>query len=225
MVKVRADIVLVIFVLFFIVAFGNYFFPAEKKAYKQAETSGYEIGMPADSSVTVVSTLQELEEGKRIFAIKVDKSKLTKTNYYFSNTHRDKGAFKSNPIVMGIRYAYEDETFDRIYVVELEDGNRIPVRIFERALDLSDDTIVLPIGETKKLANSYGPLEAIDEKYDLTAADATKWYVDASGYWFRQSYILDKVNTSSRNWGIIGIGVILYAIVSTVGFMRARKKG
>lgn len=226
MVKVRSDIILVTFVLFFVVALGNYFFPAERREYKKAEPSGYDIGMPADSSVTVVSTLQELEEAadsQRIFAIKVDKSKLTKTDYYYSNTYRKNGAFKANPFVMGIRYAYDNETYDRIYVAELEDGNRIPVRIFERALDLSDDTIVLPIGEITKLKSSE-MLEAVDEKYDLTATDAVKWYVDASGYYFRQDYLLDKAATGTRNWGIVCIGVVLYVIVSTIGFMRARKK-
>lgn len=225
--RVRTDIVLFAFVLVIIVGLVNYCFPIEKNAYKQAEASGTEIGMPADSSVKVVNTMQGLEEAndeKGCFAIQVDKNKLTKTNYYFSNTYRTKGAFQSNLLAMGITYVFEDETFDRIYVVELEDGNRIPVRIFERALDLSDDTIILPIGKQKKLGSSYKPLESIDAEYDLTTADATKWYVDASGSWFRQNYIMDKASTGTRSWTIVTIGMILYMIVSTVVIVIAEKK-
>lgn len=224
--KVRGDIVLFTFALVIIVGLVNYCFPVEKSAYKQAESSDNEVGMPADSSVKVVSTMQELEEAsskKGYFAIQADKNKLTKTDYYFSNTYTTKGAFHSNSLAMGLTYVFEDETFDRIYVVELEDGNRIPVRIFERALDLSDDTIILPIGRQKKLGSSYKTLEKIDEEFDLTTEDATKWYVDASGSWFRQNYIMDKASTGARSWTIVSIGMILYIIVSTAFIVIAKK--
>lgn len=224
--RVRADIVLFTFVLVIIVGLVSYFIPIEKSAYKQAEPSGFEIGMPADSSVRVVSTMKELEEAskeKGCFAIQVDKNKLTKTDYYYSNTSSKKSAFQSNSFAMGITYVFEDETYDRIYVAELEDGNRIPVRIFERALDLSDKTIILPIGKEKKLGSSYGPLENIDAKYDLTTTDATKWYVDASGYWFRQNYLIDKTSTGTRSWTIVTIGMVLYMIISTVIIVIANK--
>ncbi len=226
--RVRADIVLAAFALVIIVGFVNYFIPVEKKAYKQAEASDYEIGMPADSSVRVVSTMKDLEEagkGRGRFAVKADKNKLTKTDYYYNNADRTKGAFQSNPFAMAIAYVFEeDRTYDRIYVVELEDGNRIPVRIFERALDLSEDTIVFPVGEQKKYQNSYKPLENIDAEYDLNTADATKWYVDASGYWFRQNYLLDKVSTGKRTWTIVSIGMVLYITISTVLIVITRKK-
>lgn len=226
--KVRGDIILFLFALVMIAGFVNYFIPVEKKAYKQAEASDYEIGMPADSGVRVVSTMKDLEEaskGKGRFAIKADKNKLTKTDYYYNNADRTKGAFQSNPFAMGIAYVFEEKkTYDRIYVVELEDGNRIPVRIFERALDLSEDTIIFPIGEQKKLQSSYKPLENIDAEYNLNTEDATKWYVDASGYWFRQNYLLDKVSTGERTWTIVVIGMVLYIIVSTVLIVISNKK-
>ena len=219
MTKVRVDVALIAILLFILVNVGNYFSPVEQGAYEKAEPSSYEIGMPADDSITVVSTVKELEKAQkkhRNFAIKVEKDKLTQTDYYYSNTYRDNGAFKSNPVVMSFRYAFEDETYDRIYVAELEDGNRILVRLFERALDLSDDTLILPIGEKIIYKDSYSPFEKINETIELTTEDATKWYVDASGYYFRQHYLMDKVSASDRSWGIIIGGIVIYMIVSTV---------
>ena len=227
MIKVRLDVAVVAILLFVAVGFGNYFFPVEQGAYEKTEASSYEVGMPADDSVAVVSTVKELEKAQkryRRFAIKVEKDKLTKTDYYFSNTYRDNGSFHSNPLVMGFKYAFDDETYDRIYVAELEDGNRILVRLFERALDLSEDTIILPIGEKIIYKDSYSPFEKINESIELTTEDATKWHVDASGYYFRQNYLLDKVSASGRSWGIMIGGIVIYMIVSSVFLLMYNKR-
>ena len=227
MYKVRADIVFVGILLVLLGTVGSYFFPVERSAYKKAETSSYEVGMPADDTVQVVTTMAELEDlkgGYGHFAIKVDKDKLYKTDYYYSNSKDKDVIFKTNPVVMAFRYAIEDETHDRIYVAELEDGSRILVRIFERALDLSEKTITLPIGETKMLSRSSSAFEKIDEKYDLTGDDATKWYVDASGYWFRQTYLMSNTSTSCRNWTFVIIGWFLYAIASTIVLVLIGKR-
>ena len=107
--------------------------------------------MPADDTVTVVSTMEELEKSEEEsgrFAIRVQKDKLKKTSYYYI-TGSDNGAFHSNPVFMAFNYAFSDKSYDRVYVAELEDGNRILVRIFERAADLSGSTVTLPIGKTK----------------------------------------------------------------------------
>ena len=227
MVKIRVDILCVAILLFIAVGIGNYFVPVEQGAYKKAEPASYEIGMPADDTVKVVTSMEELEnahEKDRCFAIKVKKDKLTKTSYYYSNTYRKNGAFQSNPVVMGFKYAFDNQTYDRVYVAELEDGNRILVRLFERALDLSGDTLILPIGEKFTYKNSYSPFEKINETIELTTEDATRWYVDASGYYFRQTYLLDKVSASDRNWKIMAGGIVIYMIVSTVVLVVNNKK-
>ena len=167
---------------------------------------------------------EKAQKRYRRFAIKVEKDKLTKTDYYFSNTYRDNGSFHSNPVVMGFKYAFDDETYDRIYVAELEDGNRILVRLFERALNLSEDTIILPIGEKIIYKDSYSPFEKINESIELTTEDATKWHVDASGYYFRQNYLLDKVSASGRSWGIMIGGIVIYMIVSSVFLLMYNKR-
>lgn len=219
MIKIRADVVLVAMVVFLLVSVGNFFYPVEKVEYKKADPSSFEIGLPADESVKVVSTVKELEKAQKKkghFALKVDKDKLIKTDYYYSAKRRQYPPFQKNSFVMYLRYAFTDDTYDRLYVAELEDGNRILVRIFERALDLSGDSIVLPIGKKVTYADSTKAFEDVNDEYELTTEDATKWCVDASGYWFRQEYLLKKVSASERNWGIVVGVMVVYMILSSV---------
>lgn len=227
MIKIRADVVVVAMVVFLLVSVGNFFYPVERAEYKKAEPSSFEIGLPADESVKVVSTVKDLEKAQKKkgkFALKVDKDKLTKTDYYYSAKRRQYPPFQKNPFVMYLRYAFTDDTYDRLYVAELEDGNRILVRIFERALDLSGDSIVLPIGKKVTYADSSKAFEDVNDQHKLTTKDATKWCVDASGYWFRQEYLLKKVSASARNWGIVVGVMVAYMILSSVIIIIKKKK-
>jgi hypothetical protein len=212
----------------FVVVFANYFIPYEKGLYKDAEASVFTIGFPAEEDTLIVSTVEEIEkayeEGDE-FAIQVDPDKIQKTNYYVALKGYDNGFTKSNGAFIHLSSVIEGCAYDRVYVVELSDGNRIPVQMYGRALDFSGDSILLPVGEKISYTQSLSMLEKIDSKYDLTADNATSWLVNASGADFYNS---DEVSAKRQlvykiNWGIIIVGMFGYAIISTVVLAKKKK--
>lgn len=228
--KVRSDIVLATFVAVIIVTIANYFIvPYERALYNNLESTWYSTGYPADESTRVVTTLAEIEaaaEAYEEFAIQVATDNIKATDYFVDLTNYDSGFIKMNPIISHFRVVLGKDYFDRLYVVELEDGNRVPVQMYGRALDFSEDSITLPVAECVKYRNASKTLTAIDEKYDLTAFNATSFLVDASGSDFCHS---DEVSAKRDfvyyvNWGIIIGSVFIYAIYSTVKLVKYRKR-
>ena len=226
----RGDIILATFSLVLLVLFGNCFVSYEKDVYKNTKADRYAVGYPADENyVQVVSTMEELEKAydeDRRFAIKVDTDKIQKTSHYSSLQKEGDGFIKAPVFFIHMFSVLDKYPYDRVYVIELEDGNRIPVQMYGDALDFSQDSITLPVAEKKFYANPTKTLTAIDKKFDLTTEDATTWMVNASGYSLTlQDEFRDKRDlVFVINWGIIVGGMIIYTIVSTILIVKKRKR-
>ncbi len=173
-----------------------------------------------------MAEIEAAAEAYEEFAIQVATDNIKATDYFVDLTNYDSGFIKMNPIISHFRVVLGKDYFDCLYVVELEDGNRVPVQMYGRALDFSEDSITLPVAECVKYRNASKTLTAIDEKYDLTAFNATSFLVDASGSDFCHS---DEVSAKRDfvyyvNWGIIIGSVFIYAIYSTVKLVKYRKR-
>lgn len=226
--KTRGDIILVTVALMFLVVIGNYFIPYEKALYKNAEVTVFTTGFPAQEDTLIVSTMEEIDkayEGYDEFAIQVDTDKIQKTNYYLDISTAGNRFKTSNSAFIHLSTIIEGSAYDQIFIVELADGNRIPVRMYGKVLDFSGDTMLLPVGEKLVYSKPFSVLEEIDSKYDLTAEDATYWMVDASGEEFCHT---DEVSEKRHlvyciNWGIIIAGAFGYAIISTIVLVKKKR--
>lgn len=230
MYKVRFDIVVFTTIWIFIVVLVNYFIPPyEKTVFEEMDTlSDYE-GYPANQYVDVVTTWNEIEtaiENYDRFAIQVDSSKIQPTNYFGDMTSSGVSFSKSNAFLVHAQGVIGKYYCDRLYVVELSDGNRVVVQMYPRVLDLSADIITLPIAEYKTLSKSMETLENIDEKYDLTTDNATASIINATGSHFCNEEIVREKRDSvyTINMAIIAAGFVLYTIISTIIMVIARKK-
>ncbi len=230
MVKVRFDIVVFTFIWIILVVLGNYFVtPVERTMFEEMDSVFDYEGYPANEYVDVVTTWAEIEaavEDYDTFAIQVEKDKIQPTNYFATMKSSGVGFSKSNAFLEHAKSVISNEQRDRLYVVELADGNRVVVQMYSKVLDLSKDTITLPIGDYKKLSKSMTTLEEIDKKYDLTIEDATSSIINATGYHFcLDSEVSEKIDARyTLNMIIIGVGFALYTILSTIAMVVARKK-
>lgn len=228
MVKVRFDIVVVTFLTFILVILGNSLVNINKSIYESVDKEEWSIGYPASDEAIAVTTLEELAMATEYgypFAIIVDSDKVKKTNYY-SQLNGDRTVEKKVPFSIWFNRALNGSYYDRMYIVELSDGQRVPVLMLDGVLDLSEDKVVLPIGEAEFLSKKTDYLEALDKKYDLSESAAEQWYVNASG---KDMTIFtdykDKVETlKTTNWTIVGVVVALYAIISTIGIWKSYKR-
>lgn len=228
MVKVRFDIVVFTFIWVILVILGNSFVNFEKDFYEDAPEYSTSVGYPPSEDALVVTNMDELEaamEEDSRFTIEVDTDNVKKTNYV-KEQHTNLAVQKVPGFFVLAFKALEGTVYDRMYIVELEDGERIPVLMFGDALDFSEDSIKLPIGEIKEFNKKKEYLEELDDKYELSGSDVGYWYVDASGESLTSD--LDFTNkrdkVESTNWAIICIGFVLYTIISSVYMLIARKK-
>lgn len=228
MVKVRFDIVVATFLIFILVILGNAFVNINQSFYESLDEEVGFIGYPACDDTVVVTSLEELAQATESgypFSIIVDSDKVKKTNYYLQlnggNTVEKKSRFS-----IWFNRALEGSYYDRMYIVELADKQRVPVLMLDGVLDLSEETVVLPIGEAEFLREKTDYLDALDEKYDLSESAAEQWYVNASG---KDMTIFtdykDKAETLKNiNWTIVGVAVGLYAIISTIYIWKSYKR-
>ena len=182
----RFDIVIFAFMITLLVLFGNCFVNYEKGIYEEAKPLGSYKGYSVESSgrdIQIVTTLAEMEEAagnSDYFAIKTDKKKIKKTNF-FAEHDEDAGFTKIPPFFVHMFSSLETKSYDRLYVVELEDGNYVPVKMFGETIDFSEDTITLPIAKRTLYKKPLNSLTKVNEKYELAGDKATYWYVDANG--------------------------------------------
>lgn len=230
MYKVRFDIVMFTIIWIFLVVLVNYFIPPyERTIFEEMDTMSDYEGYPVNQYVDVVTTWDEIEtaiDNYDNFAIQVDTDKIQPTNYFGSMTSSGVSFSKSNAFLVHAQAIIGKDNSDRLYVVELADGNRVVVQMYPRVLDLSADKITLPIAEYKTLSKSMETLEAIDEKYDLTTENATSSIINATGSHFCNEEMVREKRDSvyTINMAIIAAGFILYTIISTIMMVVARKK-
>lgn len=230
MYKVRFDIVLFTIIWVFLVVLVNFFLPPyERTIYEEMDTPSTYEGYPVNEYVDVVTTWSEIEtaiENYDNFSIQVDTDKIQPTNYFDDMTSSGVSFSKSNAFLVHAQGVIGKSYSDRLYVVELADGNRVVVQMYPRVLDLSADKITLPIAEYKSLSKSMETLEAIDEKYDLTTDNATSSIINATGSHFCNEEVVREKRDSVyiMNMAIIAAGFVLYTIISTIIMVIARKK-
>ncbi len=228
MVKVRFDIVVATFLIFIMVILGNSFVNINKSFYESLDEEVGFIGYPASEDTIAVTTLEELAVATEYgysFAIIVDSDNVKKTNYY-SQLNGNRTVEKKSRFSIWFNRALGGNYYDRMYIVELADKQRVPVLMLDGVLDLSEDTVVLPIGEAEFLSEETDYLEALDKKYDLSESAAEQWYVNASG---KDMTIFtdykDKVETlETVNWTIVGVAFVLYTIISTIYISKSYKR-
>lgn len=230
MYKVRFDIVLFTIIWVFLVVLVNFFLPPyERTIYEEMDTPSTYEGYPINEYVDVVTTWSEIEtaiENYDNFSIQVDTDKIQPTNYFGDITSSGVSFSKSNAFLVHAQGVIGKSYSDRLYVVELADGNRVVVQMYPRVLDLSAERITLPIAEYKSLSKSMETLEAIDEKYDLTTTDATSSIINATGSHFCNEEVVREKRDFIyiMNMAIIAAGFVLYTIISTILMVVARKK-
>ncbi|MBE5941047.1 MAG: hypothetical protein E7264_00765 [Lachnospiraceae bacterium] len=230
MYKVRFDIVLFTIIWVFLVVLVNFFLPPyERTIYEEMDTPSTYEGYPVNEYVDVVTTWSEIEtaiENYDTFSIQVDTDKIQPTNYFGDMTSSGVSFSKSNAFLVHAQGVIGKSYSDRLYVVELADGNRVVVQMYPRVLDLSAERITLPIAEYKSLSKSMETLEAIDEKYDLTTTDATSSIINATGSHFCNEEVVREKRDFIyiMNMAIIAAGFVLYTIISTILMVVARKK-
>ena len=230
MYKVRFDIVLFTIIWVFLVVLVNFFLPPyERTIYEEMDTPSTYEGYPVNEYVDVVTTWSEIEtaiENYDNFSIQVDTDKIQPTNYFGDITSSGVSFSKSNAFLVHAQGVIGKSYSDRLYVVELADGNRVVVQMYPRVLDLSAERITLPIAEYKSLSKSMETLEAIDEKYDLTTTDATSSIINATGSHFCNEEVVREKRDFIyiMNMAIIAAGFVLYTIISTILMVVARKK-
>lgn len=230
MYKVRFDIVLFTIIWVFLVVLVNFFLPPyERTIYEEMDTPSTYEGYPVNEYVDVVTTWSEIEtaiENYDNFSIQVDTDKIQPTNYFGDMTSSGVSFSKSNAFLVHAQGVIGKSYSDRLYVVELADGNRVVVQMYPRVLDLSAERITLPIAEYKSLSKSMETLEAIDEKYDLTTTDATSSIINATGSHFCNEEVVREKRDFIyiMNMAIIAAGFVLYTIISTIIMVIARKK-
>lgn len=229
MVKVRFDIVVASFVIIILVILGNSLVNINKSYYENLEDDMYFIGCPPKEDTLAVATLEQLAiatEWGSYFAIVAEPDKVIKTNYYLQLNGGSEVEKKSRFSIWFNR-ALGGNYYDRVYIVELQDGQRVPILVLDGVLDLSEDMVIFPVSEAEFLQEETEYLEALDKKYDLSESAATQWYVNASGddltMFMRYTEKVEALKTT--NWTIIGIAIAFYTIGSTVYFYkRARRE-
>lgn len=228
MVKVRFDVVVVTFMIFILVILGNGFVNINKGFYESVDKEEVLIGYPASDEAIAVTTIEELAlvtEYGYPFAIVTDSDNVKKTNYY-SQLNGSEEIEKQFAFSVWFNRALNGAYYDRMYIVELEDGHRVPVLMMDGILDLSEDTVALPLGEVEFLSEKPEYLKELNEKYELSEYVEEQWYVNASGddMTIFTDYT-DKVDVlKTTNWTIIGVGFVLYLIGSTVFILRSRRR-
>ncbi|MBR4084551.1 MAG: hypothetical protein IKK33_09770 [Lachnospiraceae bacterium] len=227
----RFDIVIFAFLITFLVLFGNCFVNFEREIYEEVRPLGSYKGYSVENvrgDIMIVTTLAEIEEAvgnSDYFAIKADKKKIKKTNY-FAEHDEDAGFSKIPPFFVHMFSSLEPKSYDRLYIVELEDGNYVPVKMFGETIDFSEDTITLPIAKRTLYKNPLKSLTKVNEKYELAGEKATYWYVDATGIGIscQDEFYDAQDRVVMVNWIIIMGGVILYTIISTVRLAKKRER-
>lgn len=228
MVKVRFDIVVATFLVFILVILGNAFVNINKSFFKTLDEEGSFIGYPAIESTLAVTNLEQLaiatEYGER-FAIVVDSDKIEATNYY-SQLNGSRTVKKMSRFSIWFNRALNGSYYDRMYIVELEDDQFVPVLMMDGVIDMSEEMVILPVGETEFLSEKTDYLEELGEKYDLIESDAEQWYVNASGkdLTIFTDYKEKAEALKTTNWTIIGVSIALYAVISTVCMAKSKRK-
>ena len=228
MVKVRFDIVVVTFLMVILVIFGNAFVNINRSFYKSMDEDVAFNGYPATEDTIEVTTMEELAEAEEegdSFVIVVDPDNVKKTSYYAELNGSNK-VEKMSRLSVVFNRAMHGSYYDRVYIVELEDGQFVPVLMMDGVIDLSGKKVTLPVGEVEFLSKKADYLEELGKKYDFSEIDSKQWYVNASG---KDMTIFtdfaDKAEAlKTTNWAIIGVAVALYAVVSTVYIVKSRRK-
>ncbi len=226
--KTRLDIVAATFLVLVLIILGNAFVNINKSFYEDVEKSKASSGYPASDEAIFVTNIQELlsaYEERDTFAIVTDSDNVKKTNYY-SQLNGSEKIGKWSAISVLFNRALNGAYFDRMYIVELEDGHKVPVLMMDGILDLSEDTVTLPLGEVKPLSKKPNYLIELNEKYELSEYVDEQWYVDASGkdMTIFQDFRVKAEALVNTNWTIFGVGFVLYTIISTIIMVKRRKK-
>lgn len=228
MVKVRFDIVVVAFLTFLLVILGNAFVNINKDFFESQGADAYMIGYSANKDTLAVTTIEQLAMATEMgypFALVVDSDKVKPTDYYWQ-LNGAKEVKKMPRFMVWYNRALGGNYYDRVYVVELKDGQMVPVVMFDGVVDLSKDVAVLPIGEAKFLTEKKDFLEDLDKKYDFAETAAAQWYVNASG---EELTLLGAFGEKAGglktiNWTIVVVIVVLYSVASTVYFSKKRSR-
>lgn len=228
MVKVRFDIVVATFIIFILVILGNGFVNINKSFYESADKKETIIGYPASDEAIAVTTMEELvmaTEYGYSFAIVTDSDKVKKTNYY-SQLNGSEKIEKQFAFSIWLNRALNGAYYDRLYIVELEDGNRIPVLMMDGVVDMSKDVVALPLGEVEFLSDKPQYLKELNKKYELSEYVDEQWYVNASGdeMTIFSDYTKKVDALKTINWTIIGVSFALYSIISTILMVKGRMK-
>lgn len=226
--KVRFDIVVAAFLIILLDILGNSFININKGHFESLNKDEYRIGYPASDDAIAVNTLKELEtatEDGYPFAITTDSDRVKKTNYYLQ-LNGDGTVEKKSRFSIWYNRALGGNYYDRIYIVELADKQRVPVLMLDGVLDLSGNSVILPIGEAEFLSEETDYLKALDEKYDLSKSAAEQWYVNASGkdltIFTHYKEKAEALKTTNRV--IIGVVLVLYSVISTIFILKKGKK-
>lgn len=226
MVKVRFDIIVAAFLIFFLDILGNSFININKGHFESLDKDGYKIGYPAGEETIAVTTLTELAMATEYgypFAIVADSDNVKKTNYYLQ-LNGDGTVEKKSRFSIWFNRALGGNYYDRIYIVELADEQRVPVLMLDGVLDMSENIVIFPVGKAKFLSEETDYLNALDKKYDLSESAAKQWYVNASGkdLTIFTHYKEKAESLKTTNRVIIGVTLVLYSVISTI---LIRKKG
>lgn len=226
--KTRLDIVAATFLVLVLIILGNVFVNINKDFYRDVEKRKSSKGYPANAEAIFVTNIQELlsaSEERATFAIVTDSDNVKKTNYY-SQLNGSEKIGKWSAVSVLFNRSLNGAYFDRMYIVELEDGHKVPILMMDGILDLSEDTVTLPLGEVKSLSKKPDYLIELNKKYELSEYVDEQWYVDASGknVTIFQDFMVKAETLENTNWTIFGVGFVLYTIVSTIIIVKRRKK-
>ena len=137
--------------------------------------------------MSTVAEIQAAEENNQAFALKIDASQLEKTKYVYLKQYANAGLSKGNAFQTLTAQIFERKNYDRMYIAELEDGNRIVVRLLERTMKLKGDDLILPVSECHVVTSPSENYSALADQFDVNTWEDETWYVDASGYMMVQS--------------------------------------
>lgn len=223
MVKVRFDIAIAMICILIIVSGVNTLLPYEKGLYKEYLETASE-----SEYVSEVSNLKELEavEAGMDVILKVEKKNIKKTKFVARHNSRN-SMYKYNALQVALEFLLSGYTYDSLYVAELEDGTQLLVKLYPRALSLSDGTVKLPIGELEDYPDS-NISKALDNKYELVKSEQAGKYLclNASRYDYSLEEQFEEAGEKAKkiSWAAIVILIILYTIFSTIIITKARKR-
>ena len=175
-----------------------------------------QTGFPAGNGYEVLTSRKAIVENEKNYLIKIDASDLEATKLYKSidesNYYTNKfGKYTEGNIEGGVG------TF---YIAKLENGDKIPVLIDDRAVTIpKSGAVELPVASTKPV-DTMGLLERLEEITGFTEDELT-YYEDTTEAW-RKSEAGEKIKDRAI---IIGGSVwVSVAIILSILFTYIEKR-